>query len=96
MTKALKKKPSHIPPISGPQGMVYTTEEKTEIFAETLQNQFTINKFEEDTDEEFEEEVNFAIQDLRNSPPEAPNFTASAKQIKNILTNLNKKKPRTG
>lgn len=96
MTKALKKKPSDIPPISGPQGMVYTTEEKTEIFAETLQNQFTINKFEEDTDEEFEEEVNFAIQDLRNSPPEAPNFTASAKQIKNILTNLNKKKPRTG
>lgn len=80
MSKALKHKPTIITPISGPQGVAYSSQDKAEVFATSLEEQFKIHTFENDeSDKELEQEIHTTIRNFENSPPLIPNFAATAK-----------------
>lgn len=80
--KAMKNKPQRsLPPLSGQNGVVYTTEEKADVLADSLELQFSENQTDSDH-EDLEEEAQETYNQIRQTPPQPPTFPITAKKIK--------------
>lgn len=80
-------KDKQIPPIHGNYGIVYTKEDKTNAFANTLQQQFILNKSPED-DIDWEEAIERQSYRIRRRNPEIQLQPATPQEIKDIIKNL--------
>lgn len=69
MARVLTNKKTEVPPIQGRNGIAYSIEEKTEAFADVMEEQFRNNELS-DSDDEWEKEVSASrtslLQDSRN------------------------------
>lgn len=89
MTKALTtKKKRNSPPIHGKNGIVYTAAEKVETFADSLEEQFTINNLPDEATEQMVEET---TQIIRRAPTNS-DFWTTPKDLKHVISKLHNKK----
>ncbi|ERL87571.1 hypothetical protein D910_04962 [Dendroctonus ponderosae] len=67
------KTKTHFPPIHGERGLVYTDKEKAEVFADSLEHQFSSN-MSQTNDPDFEVEVKNNLREIkhRQIPPDCP------------------------
>ncbi|GFR09935.1 probable RNA-directed DNA polymerase from transposon X-element [Trichonephila clavata] len=85
------RKPFHIPPLVGPMGLHYSTEDKVNLFADSLESSFQENP--EPYDDEFIDHVEEKVENYlnRNSRRHTASLT-SPQEIMEIILNLSNKK----
>ncbi|GFT42727.1 putative RNA-directed DNA polymerase from transposon BS, partial [Trichonephila clavipes] len=90
-THSNKNKTFHIPPIVGPMGLHYSTEDKVNLFADSLQSSFQENP--EPYDDDFIDQVEEKIENYmdRNARRHTAPLT-SPEEVMDIILNLNNKK----
>lgn len=91
MSKSLKNKFEVNKPLLGQSGLVYSVKEKTEVFAETMEKQFTPNTFPKD--DKFEIEVRNKINSWKaNNPPNNNKTYTTIEEVELIVKTLKKRK----
>ncbi|GFX55663.1 nucleic-acid-binding protein from transposon X-element [Trichonephila clavipes] len=90
-THSNKNKTFHIPPIVGPMGLHYSTEDKVNLFADSLESSFQENP--EPYDDDFIDRVEEKIESYmdRNARRHTAPLT-SPEEVMDIILNLNNKK----
>ncbi|GFW58917.1 nucleic-acid-binding protein from transposon X-element [Trichonephila clavipes] len=90
-THSNKNKTFHIPPIVGPMGLHYSTEDKVNLFADSLESSFQENP--EPYDDDFIDQVEEKIENYmdRNARRHTAPLT-SPEEVMDIILNLNNKK----
>lgn len=88
LAKSLAKKDTSKParPIHGPQGLVYTPEDKAEVFANHLEDQFTVNP--EPYDEQHIRTVNRQLSNTPLNDPFLPATLTTPREIRNTIHRL--------
>ncbi|GFS48794.1 probable RNA-directed DNA polymerase from transposon X-element [Trichonephila clavipes] len=86
-----RKKTFHVPPLVGPMGLHYSTQDKVDLFAESLQSSFQENP--EPYDDDFIDHVDERVDNFlhRNSRRHTAPLT-SPQEIMDIILQLNNKK----
>ncbi|GFQ68557.1 RNA-directed DNA polymerase from mobile element jockey [Trichonephila clavata] len=92
-THSNKNNTLHIPPIVGPMGLHYSTEDKVNLFADYLENSFQENP--EPYDDDFIERVEEKVENFmhRNSRRHTAPLTSPQEIMEIILNSPNKKAP---